>query len=105
MVIDDIEVTNVTCQSDMSVSDKNYGIRMMKAYVVSFVNADPSLKENALFWLVENFIFRSVKAREGWKRDHINRSYHSEFNTQQQLSPKPPSPRNEERTKEGKRVP
>jgi hypothetical protein len=49
MVIDDIEVTDVTCQNDiMSVSIKNYGIQM-KAYVVSFVNPDPSLKEMRCF--------------------------------------------------------
>jgi hypothetical protein len=24
-------------------------------------------------------MFRSVKARDGWRRVHINRSYHSEF--------------------------
>jgi hypothetical protein len=30
---------------------------------------------------IETFIFRSVKARDRWKRDRINRSYHSEFIT------------------------
>jgi hypothetical protein len=37
-------------------------------------------------WLDRDIIFRRVKAREGWRRDHIHRSYHSEFNTRQRLS-------------------
>jgi hypothetical protein len=62
MVIDNIEVTNVTCQSGIvSVSVKNYNLQMKKAHVVSFVNPDPSLKGNALFGWIETPSFGELK--------------------------------------------
>jgi hypothetical protein len=65
MVINDIEVTNVTCQSDISQCLSRNGIQVMKAYVVSFVNPDPSLKGNALFWLAETSSFGELKRERG----------------------------------------
>ena len=66
MVIDDIKVANVTCQSDpTSVPVKTYDSKTMKTYVVSLVNPDPSLQGNALFGWTETSYFGALKRERG----------------------------------------
>lgn len=71
MVIDDIKVTNVTCQSDtMSVLVKTYGLQNDEEDVCSLL-CEPRtvITRKCAVWLDRDIIFRRVKAREGWRRD------------------------------------
>lgn len=68
MVIDDIKVTDVTCQSDtMSAPVKTYGLQNDKKnmHVVSSVNPDPSLQGNALFGWTETSSVGELKRERG----------------------------------------
>lgn len=84
MVINDIKVTNVTCQSDTkSVPVKTNGLQNVQDVCSLLCEPRSVITRKCAVWLDRDIIFRRVKAKEGWRRDRIHRSYHSEFNTRQ----------------------